>query len=158
MGLGMSKPYRATTLLKGFRSVNFNLADAPRAHLHRLVEPTHRPLQRDGAKSRQSMRPSPLRLPECLNLLQRAASRLGHFAVDPDQGNFLDGGNMTAAPLIYIVDYDESMRVSPQRLLGAADYDALAYGSTGEFLLDPLPDRSGCLLLDLLLRGGPSGL
>ena len=29
--------------------------------------------------------------------------------------------------------------------------------STGEFLLDPLPDRSGCLLLDLLLPG-PSGM
>jgi FixJ family two-component response regulator len=31
------------------------------------------------------------------------------------------------------------------------------YSSTGEFLLQPLPDRPGCLLLDLRLPG-PSGL
>ena len=38
-----------------------------------------------------------------------------------------------------------------------AGYEARAYGSAGEFLLDPLPDRSGCLLLDMRLPG-PSGL
>ena len=64
---------------------------------------------------------------------------------------------MTAAPLIYIVEDDESIRASLQRLLGKAGYEARAYGSTGEFLLDSLPDRSGCLLLDLRLPG-PSGL
>ena len=46
-------------------------------------------------------------------------------------------------------------RVS-QRLLGKAGYEARAYGSTGEFLLDSLPDRSGCLLLDLRLPGPPA--
>ena len=54
---------------------------------------------------------------------------------------------MTATPLIYIVEDDASTRTSLHRLLGAAGYEARAYGSTGEFLLDPLPDRSGCLLL-----------
>lgn len=60
---------------------------------------------------------------------------------------------MTATPLVYIVDDDASMRASLLRLLGAAGYEARPYGSTGEFLLDPLPDRSGCLLLDVLLPG-----
>jgi FixJ family two-component response regulator len=64
---------------------------------------------------------------------------------------------MTATPLIYIVEDDASTRASLHRLLGAAGYEARAYGSTGEFLLDPLPDRSGCLLLDVRLPG-PSGL
>jgi FixJ family two-component response regulator len=64
---------------------------------------------------------------------------------------------MTATPLVYVVDDDEPMRASLLRLLEAAGYETRAYGSTGEFLLDPLPDRSGCLLLDVRLPG-PSGL
>ena len=64
---------------------------------------------------------------------------------------------MIVAPLIYIVEDDESIRASLQRLLGKAGYQARAYGSTVEFLLDSWPDRSGYLLLDLRLPG-PSGL
>ena len=43
------------------------------------------------------------------------------------------------------------------RLLGAAGFEARGYGSTGEFLLQPPPDRPGCVLLDLRMPG-PSGL
>jgi FixJ family two-component response regulator len=64
---------------------------------------------------------------------------------------------MTTAPLIHIVDDDESMRKALQRLLAEGGYQTCAYGSTGEFLLQPLPDQSGCLLLDIRLPG-PSGL
>jgi len=64
---------------------------------------------------------------------------------------------MTTAPLIHIVDDDESMRKALQRLLAEGGYQTCAYGSTGEFLLQPLPDQSGCLLLDVRLPG-PSGL
>ena len=64
---------------------------------------------------------------------------------------------MNTTPLIHVVDDDESMRTALLRLLGAAGFDALGYGSAGEFLLHPVPDRPGCLLLDLLLPG-PSGL
>ena len=64
---------------------------------------------------------------------------------------------MTEAPLIHVVDDDESMRTSLLRLLGAAGFEARGYGSTGEFLLQPSPDRPGCVLLDLRLPG-PSGL
>jgi FixJ family two-component response regulator len=64
---------------------------------------------------------------------------------------------MTETPLIYIVDDDHSMRASLQRLLTEVGFQTRVYGSTGEFLLDPLPDQPACLLLDVRLPG-PSGL
>jgi len=64
---------------------------------------------------------------------------------------------MSTTPLIHVVDDDPSMRTALLRLLDAAGFDARGYSSTGEFLLQPLPDRPGCLLLDLRLPG-PSGL
>ncbi|MCC6194454.1 MAG: response regulator transcription factor [Burkholderiales bacterium] len=60
-------------------------------------------------------------------------------------------------PLIHVVEDDESLRLSLLDLLRAAGFEAQGYGSTGEFLLRPLPDRPGCLLLDVRLPG-PSGL
>jgi len=64
---------------------------------------------------------------------------------------------MSTTPLIHVVDDDPSMRTALLRLLDAAGFEARGYSSTGEFLLQPLPDRPGCLLLDLRLPG-PSGL
>ena len=64
---------------------------------------------------------------------------------------------MSAAPLIHVVDDDESFRASLVDLLKAAGLEARDYASTGEFLLDRTPDRPGCLLLDMRLPG-PSGL
>jgi RNA polymerase sigma factor (sigma-70 family) len=64
---------------------------------------------------------------------------------------------MSIAPLIHVVDDDASMRAALLRLLGAAGFEARGYASTGEFLLQPLPDRPGCLLLDMRMPG-PSGL
>ena len=64
---------------------------------------------------------------------------------------------MTTTPLIHIVDDDESMRTALQRLLTEAGFRTRVYGSTGEFLLQPLPDQPACLLLDIRLPG-PSGL
>jgi FixJ family two-component response regulator len=64
---------------------------------------------------------------------------------------------MSETPLIHVIDDDESLRTSLLRLLGEAGFEACGYGSTGEFLLHPLPDRPGCVLLDLRLPG-PSGL
>jgi len=64
---------------------------------------------------------------------------------------------MSTAPLIHVVDDDPSMRTALLRLLDAAGFEARGYSSTGEFLLQPPPDRPGCLLLDLRLPG-PSGL
>jgi FixJ family two-component response regulator len=60
-------------------------------------------------------------------------------------------------PLIHVVDDDDSMRSALMRLLVEFGFEARGYASTGEFLLHPLPDRPGCLLLDVRLPG-PSGL
>ena len=64
---------------------------------------------------------------------------------------------MSTAPLIHVVDDDASMRAALVRLLIEVGFEARGYASTGEFLLQPLPDRPGCLLLDVQLPG-PSGL
>jgi FixJ family two-component response regulator len=64
---------------------------------------------------------------------------------------------MSTTPLIHVVDDDLSMRTALLRLLGAAGFEVCGYSSTGEFLLQRLPDRPGCLLLDLRMPG-PSGL
>jgi RNA polymerase sigma factor (sigma-70 family) len=64
---------------------------------------------------------------------------------------------MSTAPLIHVVDDDTSMRSALVRLLVEYGFETRGYSSTGEFLLQPLSDRPGCLLLDLRLPG-PSGL
>lgn len=64
---------------------------------------------------------------------------------------------MSASPLIHVVDDDESLRTALLRLLGAAGFEARVYASAGDFLLNPLPDRPGCVLLDVRMPG-PSGL
>lgn len=61
------------------------------------------------------------------------------------------------SPVIHIVDDDEQLCMALLRLLRAAGFEARSYASTGEFLLHPLPDHAGCLLLDVNLPG-PSGL
>jgi FixJ family two-component response regulator len=64
---------------------------------------------------------------------------------------------MSATPLIHVVDDDESLRTALLRLLGAAGFEAHGYASTGDFLLQPPPERPGCVLLDIRMPG-PSGL
>lgn len=68
-----------------------------------------------------------------------------------------EGSPVNPRPLIHVVDDDESLRVSLLELVAAAGFDARGYASTGEFLLDPLPARPGCVLLDVRMPG-PSGL
>jgi FixJ family two-component response regulator len=60
-------------------------------------------------------------------------------------------------PLIHIVEDDDSMRLALIELLQATGFDAVGYASTGEFLMNSLPDQHGCILLDVQLPG-PSGL
>lgn len=64
---------------------------------------------------------------------------------------------MSTAPLVHVVDDDESLRTALVRLLEAAGFGARGYASTGDFLMHPLPDRPGCILLDVRMPG-PSGL
>jgi FixJ family two-component response regulator len=58
--------------------------------------------------------------------------------------------------LIHVVDDDDSLRRSLLRLLEAAGFEARGYSSAGDFLLHPLSDRPGCVLLDVRMPG-PSG-
>src|SRR5262245_57538309 len=61
-------------------------------------------------------------------------------------------------PMVHVVDDDNSLRTALLRLLNGSGFEAIGYGSTGEFLLHHPPDRHGCVLLDIYLPGGPSGL
>lgn len=62
-----------------------------------------------------------------------------------------------AAPVIYLVDDDSSVRTALTRLLRAAGYDTRMFGSAGEFLLAERTDVPGCVVLDVEMPG-PTGL
>jgi FixJ family two-component response regulator len=62
------------------------------------------------------------------------------------------------APVVYLVDDDESLRTALSRLLRAAGHETRSYGSAAEFLLARKQPLRGCLLLDVRIPGGPSGL
>jgi len=64
---------------------------------------------------------------------------------------------VSTAPLIHVIDDDESLRPALLRLLAAAGFEARGYASAGDFLLHPPSDRPGCVLLDVRMPG-PSGL
>lgn len=64
---------------------------------------------------------------------------------------------MNSSPLVHVVDDDDSLRVAVARLLSAAGLEVRTYASAGDFLLHPLPQGPGCILLDLRMPG-PSGL
>ncbi|MET7245003.1 response regulator transcription factor [Methylobacterium sp. EM32] len=61
------------------------------------------------------------------------------------------------APLVVIVEDDEGIREGLQDLLRSVGLDAVAFGSTADLLAASLPDRPGCLVLDVRLPGA-SGL
>jgi hypothetical protein len=50
---------------------------------------------------------------------------------------------MSIAPLIHVVDDDESLHTALRQLLGAAGCEARGYTSAGDFLLQPPPNRPG---------------
>jgi len=64
---------------------------------------------------------------------------------------------MPAAPVVHVVDDDDSVRVAVARLLDAAGYEVRAYSSAGEFLMVRPGDAPGCIVLDVRMPG-PSGL
>ena len=65
--------------------------------------------------------------------------------------------NNTDRPLVLIVDDDEEVRSALQELLLSVGIDACCFGSTQELLHADLPDRPGCLILDVRMPGA-SGL
>ncbi|MEE7493139.1 response regulator transcription factor [Methylobacterium oryzae] len=73
------------------------------------------------------------------------------------RGGAAGTGADTASPLVVIVEDDEGVREGLQDLLRSVGLDTLAYGATSELLAATLPDRPGCLILDVRLPGS-SGL
>jgi len=65
--------------------------------------------------------------------------------------------NAPTAPLVAVVEDDESSRRSVARLFLAADLQPITYASAEELLADGPLDRFGCLVLDIQL-GGLSGI
>jgi two-component system, LuxR family, response regulator FixJ len=61
-------------------------------------------------------------------------------------------------PAVHLVDDDESLRTALSRLLDAAGYQVRTYASAADFLLARDGNLRGCLLLDVRMPGGPSGL
>ncbi|MXP66103.1 response regulator transcription factor [Roseomonas sp. M0104] len=64
---------------------------------------------------------------------------------------------MTAPPVISVLDDDPSIRLSLESLLASEGYDVHVFESPLDFLAADRPDRAGCLVLDVRLRGS-SGL
>ncbi|MGO1080634.1 response regulator transcription factor [Inquilinus sp. CA228] len=63
----------------------------------------------------------------------------------------------TERPLVLIVDDDEAVRSALQELMFSVGLDAAGFASARELLDCKLPDRSGCMVLDVRLPG-TSGL
>ncbi len=57
------------------------------------------------------------------------------------------------APLVVVVDDDDGMRDGVRDVLRSVGIDSLGFASTTELLAEPLPDRPGCLILDVRLPG-----
>jgi len=62
-----------------------------------------------------------------------------------------------SAPLIHVIDDDESFRVAVGRLLRAEGYEVRIHASAGDYLLAPPEPDSACIVLDLQMPG-PTGL
>ena len=60
-------------------------------------------------------------------------------------------------PLVFIIDDDAAIRESLSALLASAGIDGVGFASAQSFLEAVLPDRPGCLILDLRMPGA-SGL
>ncbi|RAX37884.1 response regulator transcription factor [Rhizobium tropici] len=58
-----------------------------------------------------------------------------------------------ATPLVTIVDDDEGMRESVGEILRSVGIASVGFGSTAELLAAAVPDRPGCLVLDVRLPG-----
>jgi FixJ family two-component response regulator len=65
---------------------------------------------------------------------------------------------ITGEPAVHLVDDDAPLRTALTRLLRAAGHEVHAYPSVADFLLARGSPLRGCLILDVRMPGGPSGL
>jgi FixJ family two-component response regulator len=66
-------------------------------------------------------------------------------------------GELPEQPIVFVIDDDDSVRRSLDRLLRSVDLEVETFASAQDFLRKPLPERPSCVVLDLRLPG-PSGL
>jgi FixJ family two-component response regulator len=59
----------------------------------------------------------------------------------------------SSPPVVYVVDDDELVRRSLQRLFMSAGHDAFTFSSAESYLKQELPTRPACLVLDLQMPG-----
>lgn len=64
---------------------------------------------------------------------------------------------MQGAPIVHVVDDDDSFRRAISRLLAAAGFTVRTFPSAGEFLIGLGVEQPGCALLDVRMPG-PTGL
>jgi FixJ family two-component response regulator len=57
------------------------------------------------------------------------------------------------APIVFVVDDDAGVREALTSLIRSIDLQVQTFGSAAEFLRGKLPDRPGCLVLDVRLPG-----
>lgn len=62
------------------------------------------------------------------------------------------------SPAVHLVDDDEALRTALSRLLRAAGHEVRVYASAADFLMARDGRMRGCLLLDVRMPGGPTGL
>jgi len=79
------------------------------------------------------------------------------MSTSPNQPPRRSQGGAVDEPIVFVIDDDDSIRRSVERLLRLVDLDVETFASAQDFLRQPMPDRPVCLVLDLRLPG-PSGL
>jgi FixJ family two-component response regulator len=60
---------------------------------------------------------------------------------------------MTDAGTVHVIDDDASLRTALGSLFRSVGYEARLYGDAAAFLTVPVPERPGCLVLDVRLPG-----
>ena len=80
-----------------------------------------------------------------------------HFSSHLSRYPMTMDADTTDRPLVLIVDDDEDIRFALRELLLSVGLDACCFGSTQELLHADLPERPGCLILDVRMPGA-SGL
>src|SRR5258706_8288361 len=58
-----------------------------------------------------------------------------------------------AVPIVFVVDDDDSFRISTERLVRASGFEVKAFRSAKEFRQSERPDAPSCLLLDVQMPG-----
>jgi FixJ family two-component response regulator len=61
-------------------------------------------------------------------------------------------------PIVHLVDDDDALRTAVLRLLRIGGFEVRDYSSASEFLIARQSRLRGCLVLDVRMPGGPSGL